>query len=162
MVTNKFRNKNCIQQMIRFNIDKGNSNFIFYWMGEGVGEEGFFWFSLFPMCSNQVPKLFPNMFPRAPYFYPICFAQSYPLFSPMKVGQRRSILSSNKNFFFGEPQKFQFCFVLMGQSTCWLSTTYSPFHAPPISLGWKWWQTNVGIEFMLSQWRNTTACMQHV
>jgi len=52
MVTNKFRNKKFIQQMIRFNIDKGKSDLIFYWVGEGVGEEGFFWFSLFPMCLD--------------------------------------------------------------------------------------------------------------
>jgi hypothetical protein len=35
---------------------------------------------LFPMCSQHVPKLFSNvflkMFPIAPRFYPIWFAQS--------------------------------------------------------------------------------------
>jgi hypothetical protein len=55
-------------------------------MGEGTGqgERDFLFFSLlpnvFPSCSHGVPIKFPNMFlkmfPIAPRFYPIWFAQS--------------------------------------------------------------------------------------
>jgi hypothetical protein len=46
----------------------------------------FFLFTMCPPSSHQVFKRFPKMFPIAPQFYPICFAQSYFLFT-LYVGQ---------------------------------------------------------------------------
>jgi len=52
--------------------------------GDRWGREGFFVFfpsvKCVPICSHHVPKVFPNMFfkmfPTAPWFYPVWFAQS--------------------------------------------------------------------------------------
>jgi hypothetical protein len=50
------------------------------------GEEGIFLGFFFLL------NVFPNMFPLAPQFYPICFAQSSPPFSPRWVGQGGGML----------------------------------------------------------------------
>jgi hypothetical protein len=33
------------------------------------------------MCSHQVPNVMLKLLPKAPHFYPICFAKSCPLFT---------------------------------------------------------------------------------
>ncbi len=86
MVMNNFGKRNFMQPMGRFDTHKQSSFFSFGCMGQGTsgGERDFLFFSLlpnvFPSCSHGVPIRFPNMFlkmfPIAPLFYPIWFAQS--------------------------------------------------------------------------------------
>jgi hypothetical protein len=77
MMTNSFGNRNFMQPMWRLSMHSHPSPFfplLRVWWGKGELFFGFF--LLFPMCSHQVPKLFPKAFSIAPQFYPICFAQS--------------------------------------------------------------------------------------
>jgi hypothetical protein len=86
MVTNSFGKRNFMQPMGRLSTHKQSSFFLvdIWGMGIGGGERDFLFFSLlsnaFPSCSHHVPKVFPNMFlkmfPIAPWFYPVWFAQS--------------------------------------------------------------------------------------
>ncbi len=83
MVRNSFENGNFMQPMGRLNMHHERSSFFLF---DGRGPHtGLFVF--FP-CSQSVPKLFPDafakMFPIAPGFYPIWFAQSS---TPMYINQ---------------------------------------------------------------------------
>jgi hypothetical protein len=63
--------------MRRFSIQSVGPNF-FSFMGFGVRgrDRGIFKKFLFPMCSHQVPKEFPMVFPIVIQFYPICISTS--------------------------------------------------------------------------------------
>jgi hypothetical protein len=68
MVTRSFGKKNCMQSSWTLTF--------FFWVA-GYWE-GFLVFSpLFPMCSHQVSKGFPEMFPMAPRFYGYLFAYKF-------------------------------------------------------------------------------------
>ncbi len=64
----------------------------------------------FPMSSNQVPDMFPNMFSIAPHFYPIRFGKCCPPFTYIFGPERRnsilkikpSVLGSFHSFIFFE------------------------------------------------------------
>jgi hypothetical protein len=81
MVTNSFGNRNFMQPMGRLSMHSKCLDFIF--LSFKGGGRIFFNFPLFPTCSLQVPIRFPmcspRVFPIAPHFNPICFAQSSPL-----------------------------------------------------------------------------------
>jgi hypothetical protein len=81
MVTNSFGNRNFMQPMGRVNMPSKCLDFIFL---SFVGRGGCIFFFFF--FSHQVPNMFPRfpmcsprVFPIAPRFNPICFAQSLPL-----------------------------------------------------------------------------------
>jgi hypothetical protein len=91
MVTNSFGNRNFMQPMGRPSMHSKCLDFFpfkFWVVGRGGGGGGrIFCFPLFPTCFLQVPNGFsicslcvsPRLFPIAPCFNPICFAQSPPL-----------------------------------------------------------------------------------
>jgi len=93
MVTNCFRNRNLMQTMRML---RGALFFPSGFFGEGAVGVGGIFFSLFPVCSHRVPKMFVsgsqhlpqvlNMFPiaAAHFFYPILFGHC----SHIKLGWR--------------------------------------------------------------------------
>jgi hypothetical protein len=79
--------------------------FLFKFGGEG-GKD---FFSFFP-SSQCVPTMFisnfqwvPNMFPKFPHFYPICFAKCCPPFTYIGGPKGENVLFQNRTFYFGEP-----------------------------------------------------------
>jgi hypothetical protein len=104
---------------------------IIYLLGLFGGGEGLFCSFLFLGGSNQVPK----GFRIAPHFYPICFVQSWTfMFINCKWGP--------KGFYLGEWGR--------PPNVCGLA----------ISIGQKWWQTNVRIETLLNNQWGDVACTQ--
>jgi hypothetical protein len=85
MMTNSFGNRNFMQSMGRLSTHSKCLDFFVlkFFEGGAVWERIFFIFPLFLTCSFQVPIRFPmcfsRVFPIAPHFSPICFAQSPPL-----------------------------------------------------------------------------------
>jgi len=86
MVTNSFGNRNFMQPMGRLSMHSKCLDFFAFKFGQGWGGRYFFIFPSFPICSLQVPNGFPSgsqyvpyVFPIAPCFNPIRFAQSPPL-----------------------------------------------------------------------------------
>jgi hypothetical protein len=86
MLTNSFGNRNFTQPMGRLSMHSKCLDLFFLSFGARGGED-FFHFSFvpnkFPSSSQWVPIRFPmcspRVFPIAPRFNPICFAQSPPL-----------------------------------------------------------------------------------
>jgi hypothetical protein len=75
MATNSFGKRNFMQPMRRLSMHSWTVQFLSFWSAG----EGFLFFSL---CSQCVPIMFPwgshevpEVFPLAPWFYPIWFAQ---------------------------------------------------------------------------------------
>ncbi len=96
---------------------------LFFFCGEisSLGED-FFHFSLvpnmFPSSFHQVPNMFPrfpSVFPIAPHFNPICFAQSPPLLTYIAGPKGMALHPSVESFYFGEPPQIQLPFAV-GQS----------------------------------------------
>jgi len=89
--------------------------------GGGVWERIFFIFPLFLTCSFQVPIRFPmcspRVFPIAPHFNPICFAQSPPLLTYIGGLKGEALHLSKESSILGGLHRFNF--LLMGQSN-WL------------------------------------------
>ncbi len=88
--------------------------FLLSFGGRGRGERIFFIFPLSPTCSIQVSIRFPmcslKVFPIAPRFNPICFAQSPPLLTYIGGPKREALHLSIESFTF---------FFAIGQSS-WL------------------------------------------
>ncbi len=67
IVADCFQNRTFMSAMRRF---KGCSFFFFnefpFW---GVEGEFFVFFSMFPLCSNQIPNVFVKMFPISIHFF---------------------------------------------------------------------------------------------
>jgi hypothetical protein len=84
MVTNSFGNRNFMQPMRRLNMHSKYLDLFFYKILGGAHAGGGGLFSFFFLCSLQVLNGFPSgsqcvpqwVFPIAPRFSPICFAQS--------------------------------------------------------------------------------------
>jgi hypothetical protein len=87
MVTNSFGNRNFMQPMARLSMHSKCLDFFSFKFWVGVGGRGQKDFFSFFLCSLQVPYGFPvgsqcsqcvpqRVFPIAPRFNPICFAQS--------------------------------------------------------------------------------------
>jgi hypothetical protein len=82
MVTNSFGKRDFMHSQCEGTHEHSS----FFLFERGGGYKDFLFFPLFPTCSYQVPKgfqvlkvfpdAFPKMFPIAPAFYPIWFAQS--------------------------------------------------------------------------------------
>jgi len=51
--------------------------------------------------SSQVFDLFPEKFPIAPYFYPICFGKCCPLFIYIGGSKGKNSIPQNKTFYVG-------------------------------------------------------------
>ncbi len=62
----------------------------------------------FPMSSNQVPDMFPNMFSIAPHFYPICFGKFCPPFTYIFGPEKRNSILKIKPSDFGSLHRFIF------------------------------------------------------
>jgi len=84
--------------------------FLLSFGGGRIGERGFFFQislvpNVLPLCSVQVPNVFPNMFSIAPHFSPICT-----LLSPIYVAgpKGRNSILQNRTFYCGEPAWFHF------------------------------------------------------
>jgi hypothetical protein len=83
----------------------------FGWGGEGI----FFFFPLFLTCSLQVPIRFPRfpmcspgVFPIAPCFNPICFAQSPPLLTYIAGPKGEVLHLSIESSILGSLHSFKF------------------------------------------------------
>ncbi len=83
MVMNSFGNRNFMHPMGRLSMHSKCIDFFsfkFFFGGGGGGERLFFLFSFVPnMFPSSSQMGFPRVFPIAPHFNPICFAQSPPL-----------------------------------------------------------------------------------
>lgn len=78
---------------ILWSVSWGCYNFLFFYVPKGF------------LTS---PNLFPKTFPIVRYFYPLCFAQSCPIWVDQRVGTLYLYLQ-NRSFYLGEPSTFQ-CF----------------------------------------------------
>ncbi len=101
MVTNKCRYRNSAHLMRSCYVHPMQETQRFFFQGESeVGFFGVFFFPLFFLFA--VPNVFPKMFPIAPHFYPICFAQSSPFFHllvyPVHFAQVWTGYSTNLSF----------------------------------------------------------------
>jgi hypothetical protein len=122
MVTNSFGNRNFMQSMGRLSIHSKCLEFFLkkFWVG-GWGGGDFFLFLLFPSGSHYVPyvlNVFPRVFPIAPRFNPICFAQSPPLLTYIAGAKGEALHLSIESSILGRLHSFNFFFV-MGESN-WL------------------------------------------
>jgi hypothetical protein len=98
-----------------------------FWMGGGGGF--FFPFSfvpnMFPSSSQWVPKI-PNVFPIAPRFDPICFAQTPPLLTYIVGPKEEALHIFIESSILGSLHKFNLFFA-MSQSN-WLIATGKKKH----------------------------------
>jgi hypothetical protein len=80
MMTNKFEKKNACSQWEGSACTHDQSSFFLFERG-GRERGNFCFFSLFPMCSHQVLRVFPNtlpnMFPIAPQLYYVWFCPKF-------------------------------------------------------------------------------------
>jgi len=110
-----------------------------------LGEDFFFIFPLFSLCSFQVPNGFPicflkflmcspRVFPIAPCFNPICFAQSPPLENLYRWAKGGGGTPSfNRIFYFGGASIvsiFVFCNGPIKRTHCKKKKSWT-FEAPP-------------------------------
>jgi hypothetical protein len=79
----------------------------------------------FPMCS-------PRVFPIAPRFNPLCFAQCPPFLTYIGGPKREALHLSIESFILGSLHSFNLFFT-MGQSNCLIATKKKgwTFEAPP-------------------------------
>jgi hypothetical protein len=80
--------------------------FKFWGAGGGGGERGNF-FSFF-LCSNMFPMCSPWVFPIAPCFNPICFAQSPPLLTYIGAPKGEALHLSIESLIFVSFHSFNF------------------------------------------------------
>jgi hypothetical protein len=126
MMMNSFGSRNFMQPMGRLSMCLKCLDFFFLLSFGGKGGKTFFHFSfvlnMFPPSSQWVPIRFPmwsqRVFPLAPCFNPICFAQSPPLLTYIGGPKEETPHLSVKSFILEDPNSFNFFFV-MGRSN-WL------------------------------------------
>jgi hypothetical protein len=124
-VTNSFGNRNFMQPMGRLSMHSKCLDFFSFSFVPKMFPSSSQWvpkmFVRFPMCSLRV-------FPIAPHFNPICFAQSPPLLTYRwaKGKGRWRITSFHRIFYFGEPQLFFWGRWLIATKTKKSSTCETP------------------------------------
>jgi len=106
--------------MGRLNTHSFYFSFKFWGWGVWREEEDFFSIFLFPTCSLEVAIRFPRVFPIAPRFNLICFAQSPPLLTYTGGPKGEALHFSIGSSILGSLHGFNFFFV-MDQSS-WLIT----------------------------------------
>ncbi len=143
MVTNSFGTRNFMQPMWGLSIHSKCLKFFSFKFWVGLGEDFFSFFLCsqyvpfkFPMGSHQVPNMFsrfpmlcsPKVFPIAPHFNPICFAQSPPLLTHIGWAKGEGTPSFHRIIYFGETPCWllvQFLILVwsdLSSNLCWYVT----------------------------------------
>ncbi len=99
------------------------SSLIIFLLSFGWGEEGedFFHFPFVPNMFPRFPMCSPKVFPIAPHFNPICFAQSPPLLTFVAGPKGEALHLSIESSILGSLHSLNF-FSVMGESN-WLIAT---------------------------------------
>ncbi len=121
-MTKNFENKIFIQPMVRLSMH--SKCFDFFLLSFGWVGEDFFIFHLFPSVPNLFPGFpmcSPRVFPIAPHFNPIYFAQSPPLLTYIGGPKGEALHLSIESSILGSLHCFNFFFFVMGQSNWFIA-----------------------------------------
>jgi len=108
MVMNSFGNRNFMQPMGRLNMHSKCLVFFLKVFFGGGGGRIFFLFTFVPNMFLSSSHQVPNVFPLAPRFNPICFAQSPPLLTYIGGQKGEALHLSRESLFLGSLHSFNF------------------------------------------------------